>query len=59
MNEIKRKCKDDLKAYLGLPPYVGHASNGSGVYYYWLIRKYGTDLIRECQEELIDEESKL
>jgi len=51
----KSKCLDDMKAYLGLPPYVGHRTNGSGVYYQWLLRKYSKELVQECEKELIDE----
>lgn len=55
----KRNCKDNLKAFYGLPPYVGHPSNGSGYFYVWLMRKYGKELIEECEKELKNENSNV
>lgn len=48
----KQECLDDMKAYLGIVPHIGHISNHSGFFYNWLKLKYGEELIKECEEEL-------
>lgn len=54
---MKSKCLDDMRAYLGLPPYAHHVSRDSGVFYSWCIKKYGEELMEECIEELKSEDS--
>jgi hypothetical protein len=53
--DLEYKCKDELKAYLGLPPYEEHISKDSGVFYQLLLYKYGRKMVEKCEKELKDD----
>lgn len=59
MNDDRHLCLDYVRVYLGLPPYEGHHSSGSGYYYQYLILKFGHELVEECKQELENESSNI
>ena len=48
-DKIYTRCLNDLKAYMGIPPYIKHPSNNSQIYYNWCITKYGEELVQKCK----------
>lgn len=56
MDSSKDRCKECLKVYLGLPPYLDHQSRNSSTFLMYVTERYGLDLVEECREEIRHEQ---